>query len=59
MTTQMCRMYYERRIMENIKEYINSYYTSNHYAYDEIIEANEELIKWLSESNEELRKEWR
>lgn len=44
--------------MENIKEYINSYYTSNHYAYDEIIEANEELIKWLSDNNEELRKEW-
>lgn len=44
--------------MEDIKEYINSHYTSYHYNSDEIIKANNELIKYLKDTNKNIRKEW-
>lgn len=44
--------------MDDIKEYINSHYTSNHYSSDEIIQANNELIEYLEKTNDTIRKEW-
>lgn len=44
--------------MGDIKEYIDSHYTSNHYSIDEIIQANNELIEYLKETNNIIRKEW-
>lgn len=44
--------------MDDIKEYINSYYTSYHYSGDEIIQANNELINYLTDTNNIIKNEW-
>lgn len=44
--------------MESIEEYINSYYTSHHYSSDEIIQANNKLIEYLKDTNDNIRMEW-
>lgn len=44
--------------MDDIKEYVNSYYTSYHYSSEEIIEANNELIEYLTNTNNTIREEW-